>query len=346
MNDRKKVCCIGHFAFGREFFDGQTVKTKTVTSALEAELGCNNVIKKDTCGKAVMLLKLPGVIISSLKRCDNIVIFPAHNGLRVIAPLLAFWNIFFHRALHYCVIGGWLPDFIKKHKYLMGPLKSFTAIYVETETMRADLNSQGFDNVAVMPNFKNLKILKPDELCYSVGEPFKLCTFSRVSKQKGIEDAVSAVEFVNKKYGRTVYTLDIYGMVDAGQTEWFDALKATFPEYVEYKGAVDSDKSVETLKNYYALLFPTFYDGEGFAGTLIDAMTAGIPSLASDWKYNSEIVNSRNGVLFKAHSAESLAGILENSIHGELNTLKPNCLAEAEKYTSTAAIKILTSRLV
>ena len=41
-------------------------------------------------------------------------------------------------------------------------------------------------------------------------KPLPLCTFSRVMKEKGIEDAVYAVRTVNEHFGRTVYTLDIY----------------------------------------------------------------------------------------------------------------------------------------
>ena len=33
-------------------------------------------------------------------------------------------------------------------------------------------------------------------------------------KEKGIEDAINAVESVNAHFGRTVYTLDIFGQGD------------------------------------------------------------------------------------------------------------------------------------
>jgi len=44
--------------------------------------------------------------------------------------------------------------------------------------------------------------------------PYKLCTFSRVLKEKGIEDAINAVIKVNTDCGREVCTLDIYGQID------------------------------------------------------------------------------------------------------------------------------------
>lgn len=40
---------------------------------------------------------------------------------------------------------------------------------------------------------------------------------------------------------------------------------------VEYKGLVPYDQSTKYLKQYFALIFPTFFSGEGFPGTIIDA---------------------------------------------------------------------------
>lgn len=66
---------------------------------------------------------------------------------------------------------------------------------------------------------------------------------------------------------------------------------------------VPFNQSTEVLKNYDALLFPTYYEGEGFAGTIIDAFAAGLPVIASDWKYNSEIIKQGiTGVITKTHS--------------------------------------------
>ena len=200
--------------------------------------------------------------------------------------------------------------------------------------MKTALEAQGFENVFVMPNCKKLDILTPEELVYHTEEPYPLCTFSRVMKEKGIEDAVEAVRSVNEKLGRTAYTLDIYGQVDTEQTQWFEALKNTFPDYIRYMGVVPYDQSVSTLKNYFALLFPTYYDGEGFAGTLIDAFAAGVPVIASDWKYNSEIVNKHVGYIYPAKSCIELANILSficlnpNSLCGK----KSACLDESRKY--------------
>ena len=329
----KRVCIIGHFGHGENLLNGQTVKTKIVTKEIVKELGKKEVSCIDTHGGVKALISAFRHALIALKYHKNIIIMPAENGLRIFAPLLVLLNLLFHRKLHYVVIGGWLPEFLKKRKKLTKALMSFDGIYVETNTMRKALEAQGFNDVYVMPNFKDLNILKESELVYHHTEPYRLCTFSRVMKEKGIEDAVNAVKTVNEHFGRIVYTLDIYGQVDSAQTEWFNELKSTFPLYIKYGEFVPFDKSVEVLKNYFALLFPTYYEGEGFAGTLLDAMAAGVPVIASDWRYNPEIVNEKTGYVYPVHDNHAFVTTLISVGNNSdlLLSKKSDCLKEAEK---------------
>lgn len=345
---RAKASVLGHFAEGENLLNGQTVKTKIITEELQNRLEQDQVLKFDTHGGWKTLLKAPFQVFQALKRSANVLIFPAHNGLRVYAPLLSFQRHFFkNRKIHYVVIGGWLPQFLKDKKHLTKCLKKFDGIYVETNTMKSALEAQGFENVYVMPNCKELAILEEAELVYTNTEPYRLCTFSRVMKEKGIEDAINAVKSVNEKLGRAVYELDIYGQVDASQTEWFENLQKDFPCYIRYGGLVPFDKSVEVLKNYFALLFPTYYEGEGFAGTLIDAFSAGVPVIASDWKYNAELINENVGYVYNTHDQIAFENILYSVATNPETVLskKHPCLKEAEKYRIDNAVQILIEQI-
>lgn len=345
----KVLSIIGHFAFGKNYLDGQTIKTKIMTDELELQLGKEQVVKFDTHGKYKTLLKAPFQVIKALKRSKNVLIFPAHNGLRVFAPLLSFFKKFFKgRRLHYSVIGGWLPELLKHKKRLIKSLNRFDGIYVETNTMKNAIEELGVKNVYVVPNCKKLHVLSNEELIYPSSMPYKLCTFSRVMREKGIEDALNAVTFINKKYGKVILTLDIYGQVDSAQEEWFELLQKDFPEYIRYCGVVDYDNSTNVIKDYCALLFPTHYDGEGFAGTLIDAMAAGVPVITSDWKYNSDIVkDGKTGFIYCTHNQEELVAKIELMIERQTVwcDMKSNCLKEAMKYLPEKVIGIIVEKL-
>ena len=65
----KKVCIMGHFGFGEEMLNGQTVKTKIVTTELERQLGADQVMKIDTHGGARILPKVVFQLLQAFRRC-------------------------------------------------------------------------------------------------------------------------------------------------------------------------------------------------------------------------------------------------------------------------------------
>ncbi|WP_333575700.1 hypothetical protein [Faecalibacillus intestinalis] len=116
--NKKTVCIIGHFGFAKNLLNGQTVKTKIITKELEKQLGKEEVLKIDTHGGKKKMLQLIFQLPVTMKNVKNIIMMPAHNGIRFFAPLLVFFNSFFHIKLHYVVIGGWLPEFLENKKTL------------------------------------------------------------------------------------------------------------------------------------------------------------------------------------------------------------------------------------
>ena len=340
-----KIGICGHYG-GENSLNGQTVKTKIITNELINYYGENEIRCFDSSGGSKKIFKHICGVLNLLKTCDNVIILPAHNGIRIFAPLLAFANKFYKKKLHYIVIGGWLPEFLKKRKHLSKSLKKFDYIYTETSTMKKALERQGFNNIVILPNCKKLNILKQNELIYCTYEPYKLCTFSRVMKEKGIEDAVKAVKYINNKFGRTCYTLDIYGQVDLNQADWFDELKKSFPDYIKYCGTVEFDKSTEVLKNYYALLFPTHFKTEGIPGTIIDAYASGVPVISAKWDSFDDIIDDGiTGFGYSINNVDELINILFNLMHTDINDLKPSCLKKASEFKTNVIILILSSKI-
>lgn len=348
MNCLFNTGICGHFGFGKDFFDGQTVKTKIVSDELEKQLGSDCIYKVDTYGGMKRFGSIAIQYLKMFMKCKNIMILPAQNGLKLFVPLAVLLNIFFHRKLHYIVIGGWLAEYLTEHKFLKELLKRFDGIYVETGTMKNTLEKMGFKNIVVMPNCKELKILMPEELVFDEKKPYKFCTFSRVMKEKGIEDAIDAITQINKKNDDIICMLDIYGQIDKNYEERFLELQSTFPDYISYKGIVDYNCSADVLKKYFALLFPTYYNGEGFAGTLIDAFAAGIPVIASDWKYNSELIeNMKTGLVYSTSEFNTLEDSIDWMINNvdKVKEMKYNCLYESKKFRPENVINIVINEL-
>jgi len=257
-------------------------------------------------------------------------------------------NALFHRNLHYAIIGAWLPKMLENKKGLLKHLQKFDALYAETTTLKNSLEKLGLDNVAIMPNCKPLVPLDSKELNFDWTEPYRLCTFSRVMQEKGIEDAVEAVKRVNKEYNRVVFSLDIYGQVDEKQTEWFNNLKKTFPDYVMYKGMVDFDKSVNTLKDYFALLFPTRFYTEGVPGTIIDAYAAGVPVISAKWESFADVIDEGiTGYGYEICNFNELVALLKKIEKNSdcILEMKRDCHEKAREFIPKTAIVPLLLRM-
>lgn len=343
-----KVCVLGHFGFGLKMLNGQTIKTKIITEELERQLGHNEVMKIDTHGGLSSLPRVFCHMFLAFKSCGNVVILPAHNGVRMLAPLCRFFNVIFKRKIHYIVVGGWLPEFLSKRIKLAKCLKKFSGIYVETKTMKEALQKMGFNNLYILPNCKKLNVLLEDELVYPKGIPYRLCTFSRVMKEKGVETAVDAVNKVNNILGYTAYSLDIYGQVQPESETWFESLKCKFSKCIKYCGTVDADKSVDVLKNYFALLFPTHFFTEGIPGTIIDAYAAGIPVLSSKWESYSDLIDDgATGIGYEFNDDKGLEDLLLRVARSpdQLLDMKLSCIKKAKDYLPAEAMKLLADKI-
>lgn len=340
-----KIAVLGHFGVGLSMLNGQTVKTKNLVDGIEKNTDIQ-VVKIDSHGWIKKPLALLRQIKMAFKECDIVIMLPAHNGVQVFSYILRYYKYFYQKKIIYDVIGGWLPAFLTKKKLLSKTLKAFDGLWVETSTMKQALEAQGFENISVIPNFKELAPLAESELVYPTGAPYRLCTFSRVMKEKGIETAVEAVKSVNAQLGYTAYNLDIYGQVDVGQKEWFEDLQASFPDYVQYRGCVDSDRSVEVLKDYFALLFPTHFYTEGIPGTIIDAYAAGIPVISARWESFTDVVNQGStGIGYEFDCKDSLVSILLaiEVDSAKIVDMKKKCLKKAEMYAPENVLRMVLS---
>lgn len=342
-NYKYKITICGHFGGNKEFYDGQTVKTKNIYLALLDKYKKENINIIDTYGWKKQPIKFLIKCINGIKKSENIIILPARNGVKAFIPIFLFINKLYKRKIFYIVIGGWLFELLTNRKRLTKKIKKLDKVFVETNNMKENLSILGIDNVEVLVNFKNIKPIENDKLNFNHTEPYRLCTFSRVMKEKGIEDAIEVVKKINEESRKEVYQLDIYGAIDNNYKEEFENVMKKAPEYVQYRGCIDSNKSIEILKEYYLLLFPTRFNTEGIPGTIIDALAAGIPIVASNWENAREIIEEgRNSLIFEINNTSEFYEKLKEALDYEkIFEMKSKCIEDSKKFTSKIAMSNL-----
>lgn len=286
----RRIGIIGRIDPQGTLVDGQTVKTRTLYRCMVDHFGAARICPVDTLRYRHQAVRVSRELVRCLLSCDDIVVLLSNNGRRVFFPLLSLMARVFDKRIYHNLIGGTLADDVAGDPSgrLASYLNSFRVNWVESRSLAARLHDLGVRNASYLPNFKALGDVAVNP-SFDRQRPHRLCMFSRVTAVKGVDNAVRAVEAINRTAQSPVVTLDIFGPVDDSYEQEFRALVDRAPS-VRYRGRVPAEDSVRTISPYYALIFPTEWIGEGVPGTIIDAMHASVPVVASRWRYYSEML--------------------------------------------------------
>lgn len=341
-----RIGIIGHFGGNEKFNDGQTVKTIAIYDALK-RYGIEGIDKIDTYYIRKNPLRFLWRFMSGFFRDKKYIVLLSSNGRRVLFPILSFMSRFMNKDVYHYGIGGRLAREVSEKPSWKNYVSSFKSNWMESTELAERLQKLGVNNAIYLPNFKKLNIMTEAELCTEYQEPYKLCTFSRVMKEKGIEDAIDAVRAINAEYGKPVVKLDIYGPAEEDYLKYLQKVIAQ-DSACSYRGVVPANESVEALKDYYALLFPTHWRHEGIPGTIIDALSAGVPVIARRWQYCDEMItDGKTGYVYDFDKPEELKEKIEFAIKCKSETIeiKKNCIKKAHGYSEERVIKYIVEAM-
>jgi glycosyltransferase involved in cell wall biosynthesis len=342
-----RVLICGNYGKGAEEVDGQAIKTRTLKNALVTALGEQAVTTLDTSSVFCKPYSFYVTAQAQLAHCTHVIVLPGRLAIRVLLPLLLHWKRTQRRDLRYVVVGGWLPDLLETSGWLKQLCSQVDGIYVEATSMAQRLKANGLQNVKVLPNFRSFD-RHASGIHSDIAGPLKLVFCARIVREKGIEEAISAVDLLCRDYNSSVVSLDVYGPVHGSYEKRFNRLIEASPN-ATYRGVLSPSRVYDGLREYDLMLFPTYYPGEGFPGTIIDAFVAGVPVLASDWKYNREIIDEGcTGAIFDAKSPEALAKAIVPYIQApkRLAEMRQHCLRRANDFHVDHALQTLLSDLL
>ncbi len=333
---------------GMESHNGQTISTCLWRDYLKKSSEVGKVYAVDITDYKKRLLPVVFYWLNGMVKSKYVVIMFSKNGMLKFVPLLYKTNKIFHRKIFQRVIGGGTDVFLAEHPQLVKCFNSFEVTWVQSQRIVDGLKSLGVKNAEYLDNFRETVPLGIDEIPATKTDPYSFCTFCRVTKTKGITDAIEAIKIINDDYGMVKVRLDIYGPLDEEYKEEFDSIINNC-EYISYKGSIPSEEAQDVLKYYYFHLFPTYYIGEGLPGTIIDCLNAGLPTIASDWAYNTEFINvDKTGYIFKVKDSTDLAEkirIALNLDEDRYSNMRKECLEQAKKFDINTVMSTVISRM-
>lgn len=288
--------------------------------------------------------KNPSVLLNVLRsiwqyrKKDIIISLNTYSSYKLIKIVK---RLFPSIRLNYFVIGGILPNFISQLEMKQRECYSIVKWFmVESQEMKRKMELLGYKNVIHIPNFKKIAYIPEKSTETSV--PFRFVFLSRIIPEKGCDLIMEATRRINKEIGEDKFLVHFYGKIDDSYESQFLKIINEIPN-AEYKGFLNlADVSnYDVLASYSAMLFSTFWKGEGFPGILIDAMIAGTPVIASEWGYNTEIIeNGTTGIIIKSKNVDELANAMNSFIcnHSKVAEMTRHCRIQAMEYDTAKVL--------
>jgi len=345
----KKILVVGYFGHITNQLDGETIKTRNVYElikekekeySLEVDYFDTQTFQTDKRNVMRMFRKIV--------KTDILIYIAAHNNLKYFFPIHYLLSKLKRIDIHYIVVGGWLADFISTKPLHISMLRKIKGIYPQTELLTTQLQERyQFQNVYQLNNFRMGTSSLGKNRIPAQRDHFKLVFMARVHPLKGMDVLFRLADHL-RKTGRNNVFIDIYGPVFGEyQIEFEEKLEQH--RNVKYKGVLQPEEITEKLHAYDFMLFPTQYYTEGFPGSILDAYIAGIPVIATRWKYAEEFIEDNvNGIITDfddpVQFIEKTLFLIDHP--QELIRLKGGVRDIADKYSPEEAWRILRSRIL
>lgn len=335
---------VGPLSHDNHSMDGSIVKNEFFLSELRNHF--NSIDVYDTWNWKYAPLTLFRLLLRILfsKRSKFVISVSGQSAYRLIRLFSKFGR---RHLVYYFAIGGSFYEKIKNGRFDRKQYDCLKAIVVEGNSIKRELEEMGLRRVYYCPNFKKI-----DHLPTLKSEKNPVCRFvfcSRILQEKGCGLIFSAVAMLNQM-GNKQFVVDFYGPIKETYKSTFHE-KINEYENVTYKGVLDfsNPANYDLLSLYDVMLFPTYWEGEGFPGIVVDACVAGLPIIASDWSMNREVVEDGvTGWIIPSKDVEALANAMSKvmDVSCDLLSMSQNCQKKALNFSSENALSKTFLRLI
>lgn len=276
----------------------------------------------------------------------HIIIAVSRKGRNLLYPFMRFKAKISGCKYSCVIIGGQAVESFTNQSSIKA-LHDADIVTVETEGLKAQMEKAfNLNNVYWMPNYKELnnrtRTVSGEDLTKSV---LRMVFLSSMRDLKGVKTLVEAYKRCCKE-GVQV-ELDFYGPIK----EDFDkSLLGVIDEMdgMRYCGEAENDVVLDIMAQYQVFVFPTECDHEGFPAVLVEAMSVGLPIIASDVSYNEEIIEDQvNGFIFPHGNVQRLLEAIKYCAdhREELKKISQKNIATSRMYDASAVIDAYADEL-
>ena len=317
---RKSVIFVGWVNQGKAPVDGETTKNQYIIAELKKHCKLTVLDFYQKNRHPWIYLQALWTFITQPKA--TIILSTSAKNVYGMLKLLKALHV--RRDIIHWVVGGVFGKLVQEGRFQAEVFNYVKYNLVQCKGMIAELESAGVTNARFVSNFKPIAYYPDLEKAIAgrtSSDKVRFVFLSRIMPGKGCDYLLEAVRMLNEKGLQEKFILDFYGKIDGSYKNDF-LQKVNQYENVTFHGLLDlrTNEGYDTLATYHAMVFPTYWKSEGFAGVFIDAFIAGLPVLASDWAYNAEILlGEQLGLIYPVHDVTALAHTMEKCILGEVD---------------------------
>lgn len=266
----------------------------------------HNVISINRYGKRsynffYVVLRILTLIISA-----DIIMLNAHrNGMLFVGLFLRIINLVFRKKLVLRMFGGDFDLFYESASPILKRLIRFILdgadlIILQTKHLVRYTKTCGLVNdankVKWIPTCRRIKQQQNRSSCAT-----NFFFAGHIRKDKGVETILKAAKLI--KSDAKFY---FFGRIE---DDLLLPLIQSTPK-CNYVGELTNSKLIAAITEMDALIFPSFYEGEGYPGIIIETLLLGKPVIASRWRAIPEIVGE-NGLLIDVDDHLQLASHID-----------------------------------
>jgi hypothetical protein len=226
------------------------------------------------------LKSLSSSIRRAARETDVVTLHAATSGLHVTGPVAASAARSSGVPLVVRKFGG--TDFtsygLVRRGLIVRALRSAALYLAETQELvgigrTLGLRSEWYPNSREMPPLP--------EASGESGPCRRFVYLGQIHSRKGIRELIAAGEQLPSDV-----VVDVYGTLE------FDISEHQFAGLtrVRYKGALNPADVHRVLSDYDALVLPSYHEGEGYPGVVLEAYAAGLPVVSTRWRAIPELV--------------------------------------------------------
>lgn len=301
-------------------------------------------------GQAVRIL-LP--FCRRIATVDQVLIFGSDNFLLAMAPLLLGLAKIFGKPCFLRSFGGSLDRHYSSlawplRRLLLWSLRNADGLIVQTDLLRQFFTCWMGGKVSLVSGYRYLPAEDAHRTAVEskLGTPLHLVYVGHIREEKGVFVLLETLSQL-QSWQKGAIHCDIYGPIyDSARTRFEEELAKA--ENTTYKGVLDPEDVIPTLRRYHAVVLPSYHLGEGHPGVLIEAMMAGIPVITTAFRSIPELVEDRvNGLLVQPQDVASLTEAVQTLERDRdlLARMASNNWALRHRYDARRVVPLIASLL-